>query len=235
MTEFDELFYQESDSEPEPEFPFVDALGFHLRLANKHHSLWGELIWFAGRIVGNAIQTKKGGIDVTGKTVVEFGSGSGLCTLCAATSGARKVIATDYPDDLLIDNLIFNTKDYPNICVVGHRWGTDCSEILAKNDGSKCDITIMNDLVFNHSEHRHLLMSMTSVLKDDGYGIVAYTHHRPHLKDADNKFLTIAKEEFGLNVEELFTEKHEPMFPNDPGDLELRTTCHVYKLTFKHE
>lgn len=231
MSDLEELFFQESSSDSEPEENFADALGFHIRLAQKHHSLWGELIWYAGRIVGSAIQTKKAGIDVTGKSVVEFGSGSGLCTLCCATSGAKKVVCTDYPDEILLDNLKYNTQNYKNVSVIGHKWGTDVKELIDANEGEKFDIALMCDLAFNHVCHRQLLQSFSNCIKDTGYGLIAYSSHRPHLKDKDDNLITMAREEFGFKTEEIFTEKHPPMFENDPGDIEIRTTCHVYKLT----
>ena len=227
-----EIFDQgPEEEEPEPEHPFVDLMGFTIRLANKHHSLWGERVWSAGKIVSRCIKEKSHGFGVDGKTVLEFGAGCGLCSLVAATNGAKKVVCTDYPDDILIDNLKYNTEKYKNIVVLGHKWGDDCSEIIKQNDGEKFDVAILADLIFNVTEHRRLLKSLKTCLKEDGFAIVSYTHHRALKADQDLNFFRYAQEEFGFKVEELFTEKHPPMFENDFGDIELRTTCHVCKLT----
>ena len=44
-------------------------------------------------------------------------------------------------------------------------------------------------------------------------------------------FFTLAKEEYGFNVELIEHVKMEVMFEEDPGDVETRSTVHGYKLT----
>lgn len=228
-----EIFYQPEEVEEEKEHQFVDAMGFHIRLPNAHHSLWGELLWPAGKIVSRCIKERSHGFSVDGKTVIEFGAGCGLCSLVAATNGAKRVVCTDYPDDLLIDNLKFNCNDQKNIIVLGYKWGCDASEVIKENDNEKFDTAILTDLVFNVACHRQLLKSLKECLKPDGFAMVSYTQHRALKAEQDAEFFNIADKEFGFNVEELFTEKHDPMFAVDQGDIERRTTCHVFRFTFK--
>lgn len=228
-----ELFNLHEEEQPEPEHPFVNIMGFNIRLLNKHHSLWGDLVWSAGKIVARCINEKAYDFDVANKTVVEFGAGCALCSLVCATNAAANVVTTDYPDNNIVENLIYNTQKYSNISVVGHQWGKDTTDIINANNGKQFDIAILCDLIFNITEHRALLRSLTSCLKRDGYAIVSYTHHRVRHMNDDLNFFRYAESEFGMKVDELFTEKHPPMFKDDYGDVEIRSTCHVCKLTYK--
>jgi predicted nicotinamide N-methyase len=60
-------------------------------------------------------------IDVFNKTVIEFGSGVGLSSIDCAVSDPKSVVATDYPDLTLIDNLRHNCAKYENITVIEHQ------------------------------------------------------------------------------------------------------------------
>ncbi|EAX89914.1 membrane protein, putative [Trichomonas vaginalis G3] len=222
-----------SDSDSEPEYKYIDVNGFHLRQMGKHHSLWGELVWITGRIASKHILAKDNEFNVEGKTVVEFGSGVGLCAVSAAVSGAKNVVATDYNERVILETLEYNTKNYPNIKVVGHSWGNDVTPVLEANNGEKFDIAILCDLVFNHSGHKPLLKSLKACLKPDGKALVAHSHHVPHLAQNDLNFFQLAEEKFGFKVEIIGIEKHPPMFPNDTGDIELRTHCYLKLMTFK--
>lgn len=231
--DFQELFDEGPQPvRPPPEYPVVTCEGVEVRLLNVHHSLWGERLWEAGKIMFRLIRDRAYGVDVAGRTCVEFGAGVGLTSICCSLQGARNVVATDYPDDNLIENLAFNATKYPRVSVVGHQWGYDVAPVLALNGGEKFDIAILSDLVFNHPCHTALLQSLSRCLRRDGYAMVTYTHHRPHLVAEDLRFFERAREEFGFRVEELGTAKHAPMFENDIGPVEVRSTAHICRLTF---
>lgn len=221
-----------SDDDNEPEFKFIDINGFHLRQMGKHHSLWGELVWITGQLTSKHILAKDPGFEVEGKTVVEFGSGVGLCVCSAAISGAKNVVGTDYDEPQIIENLIFNTQQYNNVKIVGHTWGKDVQPVLDANNGEQFDVALLSDLIFNHSCHKNLLRSLSKLLKPNGRAIVSYSHHVPRRVNLDLNFFTLAQKKFGFKLHEILKEKHAPMFPQDEGDLELRTTCHLVELTF---
>ena len=183
------------------------------------------------------IKHKEFGVDVTGKDVIEFGSGAGLCSISASISGAKHVVATDYPDKNLIENLQYNCSKYPNIDVVGHQWGKDITPVLSANNNEKFDVAILADLIFNHTCHTQLLESLTKLLKknDESYALVTYSHHRTHLIKEDLNFFRLARRKFGLNVQEIGTMKHQPMFKDDFGPIEVRSTAHFVKMTFKKD
>jgi nicotinamide N-methyltransferase len=168
---------------------------------------------------------------VNSKAVVELGAGCGLPSICCCRRGARIVVATDYPDQPLVDNLAFNLASYPNAKVVGHFWGRDCDSVLELNNGNRFDIVILSDVVFSHIVHRRLLCSIKAFMAADGLALVVLTHHRPHLVKEDLNFFDIATDEFGMVWNEVAAIKHPPMFA-DAGDLDVRTTAHVRILRF---
>jgi nicotinamide N-methyltransferase len=232
MSDFFQIF-DEANEETEKEFPIVDACGIKIRLLNKHHSLWSEHLSKAGMILSQEIINKNPLFNVVDKSVIEFGAGggAGLCSISCSIAGARNIISTDYPEDCLIENLKFNTKNYTNISVIGHLWGRSVDELLRLN-GGYFDITILCDLIFNTSEHASLLKSLKSVLKPNGITFCCYSHHRALKVQEDLCFFELAKDDFELI--ELFTKKHPPMFEDDYGDIEIRTTAHFWHLKLKN-
>ncbi|KAH0835700.1 hypothetical protein J3R83DRAFT_9490 [Lanmaoa asiatica] len=118
------------------------------------------------------------------------------------------------------------------------------------------DLIILSDLIFNHSQvnippssshfrahviqHDALLssceLSLTPISSDTmplskplPCVLVFYTHHRPHLAHRDLEFFTTAHHR-GWNCEEIYTHKFPPMFPEDPGDVEARSTVHGWRM-----
>jgi len=185
-----------------------------------------------------------------------------------------QVIITDYPDNDLITNIQYNaehvtpqqTKD-GTVVVQGYLWGSNTRPLLAHlnpamsdaSSGSSptqeaaqptqlFDTIILSDLLFNHSQHRSMLKTCKETLKPGtGRVFVFFTHHRPWLADADNKFFEIAAAPviehpegdessdderdpggFGFKVEKVLEEKMTPMFLEDPGSEEVRATVHGY-------
>lgn len=122
------------------------------------------------------------------------------------------------------------------------------------------DLIIMSDLIFNHSQHDALLRTCrlalaplrdqdqsqqpssrtkSSVPQPQGTNLdpipsllVFYTHHRPHLAHRDLEFFVRARS-MGWNCEKVITHQFPPMFPEDPGDEEVRSTVHGWRLTQK--
>jgi hypothetical protein len=72
--------------------------------------------------------------------------------------GAEKVVITDYPDQSLVDNMVWNAdvnlvEDVRRkVDVEGFVWGAKVDSLLAKSDGEGYDVLILSDLVFNHSQ-----------------------------------------------------------------------------------
>lgn len=111
----------------------------------------------------------------------------------------------------------------------GYIWGADPTpllEIIRSESSNGFDVLILADLLFRHSEHGHLLDTISSAMKKapDAKALVFFTSYRPWLQHKDLAFFDLARER-GLVVDKLLEEKLEkPLFENDPGDVEIQKT-----------
>ncbi|EKM56865.1 uncharacterized protein PHACADRAFT_93033 [Phanerochaete carnosa HHB-10118-sp] len=208
------------------------------------HPLWGHYLWNAARSFASYLdahpETYRDG------SVLELGAGGGLPGLAAAKNNAKCVILTDYPDEPLLDNLKHNVKrNIPetnnNVEVMGYTWGQSLEPIFEAQQRMTnvrgFDLIIMSDLIFNHSQHDALLNTAETAIRATVPGephppcvLVFYSHHRPHFAHRDMEFFSKAKER-GWVCEVIVTEKFPPMFPEDPGEEEVRATVHGWRLT----
>ncbi|KZV72532.1 hypothetical protein PENSPDRAFT_750827 [Peniophora sp. CONT] len=215
------------------------------------HPLWGHYLWNASRSFASFLDRNRA--LCKDRDVLELGAGGGLPGLVAAKLGARKVVSTDYPDIQLIENIMRNGADnltheeLERFAALGYVWGASVKPLLetaasGDTEAASFDLIIMSDLVFNHSQHDALLKSaeltLSSWLGRPARGsqntepclLVFYSHHRPHLAHRDLEFFQKA-EARGWCCEEIVTERFPPMFPEDPGEEEVRATVHGWRLT----
>jgi nicotinamide N-methyltransferase len=222
-----------------------------IRLVGKH-PLWGHYLWNAARSFATFLDEYSDKYCL-GKRVLELGAGGGLPGIVACLKGASRVVLTDYPDNNLIKNLEINVERnipperLPDVKVLGHIWGRDVKEILEALDEPnqptgqhRFDTVLLSDLVFNHSEHEALLKTCDATLNPAAPSpenkanntpclLVFYTHHRPHLAEKDLEFFRLAREK-GWVCEEIVTEHTGPMFDDDSGDEEVRSTVHGWRM-----
>lgn len=109
------------------------------------------------------------------------------------------VVASDYPDPNLIENLRYNvdhcevltTKD--NILACGYLWGASVEPLTAALLHPKAgfDLLILADILFNHSEHEKLVTTVQAALRkhSQSVALVFFTPYRPWLLDKDLHFL----------------------------------------------
>ncbi|KIM79254.1 hypothetical protein PILCRDRAFT_823505 [Piloderma croceum F 1598] len=215
------------------------------------HSLWGHYLWNAARSFARYLDANPQ--LYRDQSVLELGAGGGLPGLVAAKNGARKVVLTDYPDRELIENLEYNVKkNIPvtaadRLSVIGYIWGRPSQPLIDSLPASPIaptangfDLILLSDLVFNHSQHDALLTTCENTLMTHAPSeseqrpaptvLVFYTHHRPHLAHRDLEFFAKARERMWL-CEEIVQDKFPPMFPDDPGEEEVRSTVHGWRLT----
>lgn len=210
------------------------------------HPLWGHLAWNASFIMADFLCAHA--LTLTkGKRVLELGAAAGLPSIVCNWASASHVVATDYPDKALIDNLtrniVENCQDEASplrgageTFVEGYIWGRDATPLLERA-GGKFDLILMSDLVFNHQAHPALLDTCDACLSDavaeSGVAtpcvLVFFTHHRPHLAYKDMQFFDMAEVK-GWKFEKLGEWFKEPMFPQDPGDEVVRSTIHGFRL-----
>ncbi|SJL04465.1 related to Putative nicotinamide N-methyltransferase [Armillaria ostoyae] len=204
------------------------------------HPLWGHHLWNSARSIAAYLDNHPD-LYVDG-SVLELGAGGGLPAIVTANNGAENVILTDYPDANLIKNMEFNVDKNvlpsckQRVSVQGFIWGTSVQPLLSSlSNTNGFNLIILSDLIFNHSQHDALLNTCEQVLlphepQSTPSVLVFYTHHRPHLANRDMEFFTKAQSR-GWHCEEILTQKFEPMFPDDPGEEEIRATVHGWKLT----
>jgi len=248
---------------PKPTFAthrLLSGTELSLRLVG-HNPLWGHHLWNAGRIISHYLE--KNPLIIQGNTVLELGAGGGLPSLISGILGAKKVVATDYPDVDLIQNLQFNIDNCPllkkeeeKIVAEGYLWGADPAPLLEylpedvspKDSGSKgFDVLILADLLFNHSEHQKLLSTISLTLRptstslltrDHKYeprALIFFTPYRPWLFEKDMAFFDLCRAE-GYVVDKILEEKMDKvMFEEDRGDEELRRTVFGYLVRRKRD
>lgn len=182
-----------------------------VQIRNRLTSLQGHLLWQAGRVLATYLTTHRQRL-VQARSVLELGAGAGLPSLVCALNGAATVVCTDYPDLELVKNLKINVdevkrlmseeKNEPdcNIIADGYLWGADVAPLLKHlikstlND-SKFDLLVLGDLLFNHSEHNKLLLSVRRTLarRADARALVFFTPYRPWLFEKDMAFFDLAR------------------------------------------
>ncbi|CAR28129.1 hypothetical protein ZYGR_0N06200 [Zygosaccharomyces rouxii] len=215
-----------------------------LRLVGKS-PLWGHMLWNAGIYTAKHLDKHPG--LVKGKNVLELGAAAALPTVVCGLIGANKVVSTDYPEPELIQNIQYNVdhelyggkpfsqdSNDRKVVVEGYIWGNEYEPILSHTGGSKFDLIILSDCVFNHTEHRKLLRCIKDLLANDGKALVVFSPHRPRLLDVDLSFFETAKE-FGLAPEFIDLVKWHPMFDEDPSTAEIRSRVYAYYLTHAKE
>ena len=152
---------------------------------------------------------------------------------------------TDYPDEDLIQNLKYNIHNsaapttLENIVVEGYLWGNAASNLTsyissvnsdaargAVAEGGGYDLLILADLLFNHSEHRRLVLSVQKTLKKtaEAKALVFFTPHRPWLFAKDMAFFDIAKD-MGFVVDKILEKKMEEAMV---GDGPMRRSIHDF-------
>ncbi|CAE6511628.1 unnamed protein product [Rhizoctonia solani] len=160
-----------------------------------HHVLWAQHLWNAAIVLANFLDDNSSDM-CQDKTVLELGAGGALPSLVTALCGAHQVrhfrppsklglrwptqvVITDYPDTILLDNIIRNidhnipSRIRSRVKTQGYVWGTDpeklfrcvdCTPLAGESSEDALvikpdafDVIILSDLIFNHSQHSALL------------------------------------------------------------------------------
>lgn len=154
--------------------------------------------------------------DIKGKSTIEMGAGTGLPSLMAAMLGAERVLVTDYPAPVVIENLRknveLNLKDQEalkmkgvEVAVEGHGWG-ELSTPLAKENKGAFDRVLCADCLWMPEQHENLRRSIAWFLKEDDFEARAWVVGGFHSGRAKMRgFFDEEKlKEVGLEVERLW-------------------------------
>lgn len=172
-------------------------LPLHLRLADPSadedrklfsHYLWNAALLLAELLEGAALKDgnqegKKGRaslFDVRGLSVLEMGSGTGLPSIMAGLVGAKRVVATDYPSETILEPLRRNitrnltaSRSLPgaiipsSVEVHGHAWGDltpHQSTSFPLSHRHTLDRILLADCLWMPWQHDPLLQSVTYFL-----------------------------------------------------------------------
>ncbi|KAF7426391.1 nicotinamide n-methyltransferase [Pleurotus ostreatus] len=210
------------------------------------HPLWGHYLWNASRAFASYLEANPS--LTQNKCVLELGAGGGLPSIIAIHNEARKVVVTDYPDAELVQNMKYNIKnnttatDQERVSVQGYIWGHPVKPLLSSltpepSSNDKFDLIVLSDLIFNHSQHDAMLKTCEDALRLSSDAqesstpmvLVFYSHHRPKLAHRDMEFFEKARVR-GWVCTKILTKTYPPMFPDDPGEVDVRSTVHGWSL-----
>ncbi|KAL9584073.1 MAG: hypothetical protein Q9203_004816 [Teloschistes exilis] len=238
------IFVEPSDYYPPPKpatfesrkLPTGETL--QLRLVG-HNPLWGHHLWNGAQVVTDYLHDHARDL-VMGRNVLELGAGAGLPSLAAAIWGAEHVVLTDYPDEDLVDNMRINVNAAKD--VLPHRFPIvvqvsleipDYDFHLGPGSGG-FDTLILADLLFNHSQHAALTLTIRATLKrsESARALVFFTPYTPWKYDKDMAFFDLARDA-GFRVTRVVKRVMDKlMFKDDRGDELLRRTVFGYELTW---
>jgi len=156
----------------------------------------GVVIWDAALVLAKYLELLKDGLS--GKTVVELGSGTGAVGLAAAALGAH-VIISDLQENLhLLQHNIDKNKDL-NLVVEAAvlKWG-DSNAIKAVRDTQDLDYILVADCVYYDESLEDLTKTIEGLSTSKTQIIVAYED-----RDSDQKIELQKK--FRLRMEEGFS------------------------------
>jgi len=156
----------------------------------------GVVIWDAALVLAKYLELLKDGLS--GKIVVELGSGTGAVGLAAAALGAR-VIISDLQENLhLLQHNIDKNKDL-NLVVEAAvlKWG-DSNAIKAVRDTQDLDYILVADCVYYDESLEDLTKTIEGLSTSKTQIIVAYED-----RDSDQKIELQRK--FRLRMEEGFS------------------------------
>ena len=126
----------------------------------------GCKIWDAGRVLSTLVSDPDA---VSGKTVLELGSGTGVGGLSAAAAGAASVLLTDGADatlELLERNAVANGHCRADVDVARLRWG-DESDLESAAKRGPFDLIMGSDLLYAPEAFPELLESLAALCTPD--------------------------------------------------------------------
>lgn len=140
---------------------------------------------------------------------MQLGAGAALPGIVSRKMGAKFVAITDYPEDVIVENMERNVEvnkaetDAPAV-VQGFKWGESIDELLEKVPDNYFDIILMADTLWMGNQHDNLLQTCVDFLKRapedaEAVAILTYMNHDDGRGTAA-RFFAKAVEVHGLDV-----------------------------------
>jgi len=148
-------------------------------------TLFAQYIWPASKVLSSHLLE----LDLP-SSVLELGAGCGLPSMVMCRRGVGRVLVTDFPHPILLDeieqNLARNCPYKDNVQITGLLWGEEM--------GEKVDMVIASEVLWLHDQHENLLKTISSSLNPLGTCLIAFSHHIPTLEEKDLHFFHLARE-----------------------------------------
>eukprot|EP01039_Chlorochromonas_danica_P011003 gene11003-12251_t len=170
---------------------------------------------------------------VKDRAVLEFGAGTALPSLTSCRLGGKLVIATDFPDPIILENMrhLKELNQCSNLVVQPHKWGdadsNDTQSLLLANHGQGYDVILLAEVLWKdtYALHRSLLASVNRFLRrPDGIVLLAVAH-RPtdnHEPCHDLEFIGLAKELYKLDAALLVrSDRYRDAIEGEPAEVFL--------------
>lgn len=157
-------------------------------------ALTGAWIWESAMVLSRWMSDKAPSeYDFNGKTVVEFGAGTGLPGLTAAKLGASKVILTDIQQliPVLQKNVEVNELG-DRVTVCQFVWGSELPVPLSELE--HVDLVLLSDVFFDDTEMSSLAKTLKEVCRNETT-VWAATEVRPWTAESLKE---LAREGFGI-------------------------------------
>lgn len=186
-------------------------------------TLTGAWIWDSAMVLSQWMSNQAPSeYDFNGKTVVEFGAGTGLPGLTAAKLGASKVILTDIQQliPVLQKNVEVNELG-DRVIVSQFVWGSELPVELSELE--HVDLVLLSDVFFDASEMPALAKTLKEVCRNVTT-VWAATEVKPWTAES---LKALASEGFG--IVELSSHDGDLLSPEDSSS-DMRETFTVFQL-----
>ncbi|KAF7351376.1 Nicotinamide n-methyltransferase nnt1 [Mycena sanguinolenta] len=167
--------------------------------------------------------------DKERSTVIELGAGCALPSLLLAILATEPatIVATDYPDPDLLENLAQNVKRNSHLvsqgCTVhyyGYEWGSDVAPLLQLTHTGRTehgyDVVILSDLLFFRSSHRDLISSVEALLARSPEARIHIAVEKDNTKEEVCKDFLSLSEQRGFTFEEISLDEDEEWLGSFP-------------------
>ncbi|KAJ7067976.1 putative methyltransferase-domain-containing protein [Mycena amicta] len=192
----DEHFFEQHDSEsivPEQAPSVTQGSILHLESINIHLKLdpksgCGGIAWPAAEVLCRYL-ARRGSTSLRGKTVLDLGSGTGLCGLLAAKLGATAYLTDQAPLLSVMQENVALNDELSSLCTVAElNWGEPLPP-----DIPLPDVILAADCVYFEPAFPLLVQTLSALVNENTTEVLFCYKKR---RKADKRFFTLLKKRF---------------------------------------